>query len=469
MRNQKGIAALLLVVVIIGIATIITLFSAGVIVTDNKIYNNMQNNAIALNAAQAGVDYALGYLNSTTANQNGVIVTGLTNCSLAANTICLTNGGSPTSCGASPPTSTLSSNNATYTMKYACVSAGNTNFLTISSAGTSADGNATRTVTETVYRYFGGGAPVVLYGTGNSGAPALTLNQSAHLYNTVTGSTQSVDTYQAVPADDGAISISGSGPAQTCGGATAGSPPTCPGGTYTCSGFESIPPAVSPATSCQDINFSDNNIKNIQAQANTATAFQAAFLGQTLASMQPTANYTVTCTSSPTFAAATTLTAGGACTCTGTNCATTALNGLNGKTVFMEMNANTLTLTLNGITMGTSGSPSYLIAVNCAAGLGACTGARTGASLSLINNNTIAGGLYSDSPISLASSASDTGAILTSSSVILNKSDTFTGSIYAQTLTLDKSSSITYDGVNGVLGGSNAAQYGIVTGSWKDF
>lgn len=169
-KVQKGIAALMFVVTVLGVVTVITLFTSDVIITDNKIYNNVQNNAYALNAAQAGVDYALAYLNVNPST----VTTGLASCATATNTYSLTSG-------------TLPSSGATYTMTYSCVTAGSTSTLRIASTGTSADGGSTRTLGITVMSFGGSSTiPVMAKGT-------VTAASSAVITNSLTGATYAID------------------------------------------------------------------------------------------------------------------------------------------------------------------------------------------------------------------------------------------------------------------------------------
>ena len=118
-HKQTGVAALLVTMVVLGVAIITTLFAARIIITDQKIFKNVFDQAQADNAAQAGMQYAEGYLND---NHNYLAVTdGQTNSAT------LTNGAIYV---------------ATYTTDTSDI-----NQRRITSVGKSADQTSTRTIT----------------------------------------------------------------------------------------------------------------------------------------------------------------------------------------------------------------------------------------------------------------------------------------------------------------------------------
>ncbi len=69
-QKQAGVAAIMITLGILVLMTTLTLFTARVLVNDQRLYRNATDTSLADNAAQAGFDFALGYLNL---NPNNVI------------------------------------------------------------------------------------------------------------------------------------------------------------------------------------------------------------------------------------------------------------------------------------------------------------------------------------------------------------------------------------------------------------
>ena len=126
MREQNGIAAIATTIIVLALVTIITLTTAHVIATDERIYRNVFNTEQAKNAAHAGFDYALGYLNRR-------LYLNVTDGKVFSATL---------------------PNNAAYNVVYTFVTAGtDTDLIQIKSTGTSADGGSTRFVQAIVKPY----------------------------------------------------------------------------------------------------------------------------------------------------------------------------------------------------------------------------------------------------------------------------------------------------------------------------
>lgn len=121
-QKQNGVAALFVTLGILLLMTIITFFTARIVLDEQKLYKNTQDIAIVYNAAQAGFDFALGYLNENpNAVTDGQVLTG-----------------------------TLS-NGAAYSALFTY--SPNNQFIQIKSTGSLPGNNSTRVVTAIVKRY----------------------------------------------------------------------------------------------------------------------------------------------------------------------------------------------------------------------------------------------------------------------------------------------------------------------------
>lgn len=160
-RYQKGIAALLVTMIVLSLTTIVSFLTARVLLTDHKVFKNVYATAQAENAAQAGFDYALAHLNF---NQFSVT------------------DGQVFTTGSPLP------NGATYSATYTYVTTDDPSEIVIASTGTSTDGSSIRTVQATVKRYMTGASvttPVAAIGN-------MTMRNQAAVHNNVSGATSTI-------------------------------------------------------------------------------------------------------------------------------------------------------------------------------------------------------------------------------------------------------------------------------------
>ncbi len=437
MRKQNGVAVLTITIIVLAIVTIITVFTARMILTDNKIYGNVQNNATALNAAQAGLDYALGYLNN---NASIVIATaapgGLNNCSAATNTVCLASGVLKACTPAAPaqttgPTNALP-NSANYTMKYSCMTAGNKNILTISSYGTSPDGSSTRTAQEMVEGY-GGVSNAALFSVG-----AATLGSGSVVQNGIAGGTATTTII-----DGGTVSLAGT------------SKTTLNGVTSSVAG----------------------NIKSDIQQSNSTMAgftpvtLQTTYLGKLITAYASSANITLTCA-----LGSTTLDVKSNGSCGASPAGTVSGPIGSGKVIYVNMTAGG-TLTLGK--KFTLGAGSTLVVHNAA-------GVDDKAPNGVGNDTTISGALISDSPIQFSGSnqtvnglvfttstlATATGngtTIINGAAVVGSTTNTTAINAGAISIVYTPANLVNYPVITGSGSSGGVLTYGLVSGSWKDF
>ncbi|OGT33604.1 MAG: hypothetical protein A3C44_01830 [Gammaproteobacteria bacterium RIFCSPHIGHO2_02_FULL_39_13] len=426
--REKGMVALAFVMIILFVITIVTLFSAQVIVTENKIYDSAENNIDALNAAQAGVDSALVYLNRNVSSVTGnASPTGLDVCASASNTVCLASN-TLQACTSSPegPTTTLS-NNATYTMKFSCVTASDTTTLKITSYGVSADGSATRTVSAIVKSYVYGSA--INYpppsGSGASSIPlvtsgAVSLSQSSNLTASSTGATVAVISGGALTFANSATVIAG--------GTTLNR--HSPVATYS--------PTI------------QQNTAGVAAMTNAQ--MQTTYLGDAITNFANYANII--------------LRPGGNTTYSNTT-SSSGSNAWAGKIVYLDMStAGDDTPTTNTATFqsafyaGTTNNPA-LIVVN----------GNVDIQGSSMNAATVIGGVYANGALTITQAATVTGLIYGNRLNIQGGSGTSTagaGVAGSGGAVLNQSGTITLSS-QAALNGLRFRQYNIIPGSWKDF
>lgn len=438
-HQQKGMAALFIALAILFAATLIVFFSTRVIVTDNKIYNNVKNKMAAENAAQAGIDYALAFLNSSLLNQEAVISTnavtttpaGIVTSSLAGCNV-LTNTATVTSPGAL-------TNGATYTMTFACVALNNTNSLTLTSTGTSADGSSVRTITVVVARVQAATVPLISGG-------AVNLGNRTRAYNTVSGATIAVDS-------GGVISIGTGTPISV------GNPATT-----TCNNIANIPPGV-----CTAVIANDATLTGV-----SAATFETRYVGNAISTLCSTTyvDYVVDCTGggnrtyrSSTLAIGSPST-GAACSVTaapGVVPANPTISSLSRRTVCFNMGSNNLTF--ENLTVGSANAPDIILINQSVAN-----------NFTLDQNVELFGGYYSNSSINHEGNGStvSTGIIFTSDDYTQGVSSEVDGVVVAR-LTPNITGSNTYitrttSANNGTAVASGSLLgYAIVPGSWKDF
>src|SRR3989338_266951 len=309
MRKQKGMAALMMVVVVLSVATVIALFSASVIVIDNRIHKNVKNNIDALNAAQAGFDYALGYLNA----YPYIILNGLNYCTASSplNSYTLASPGALT-------------NGSTYTMTFSCSTQNNLTTLYLVATGISEHGSATRNINATLMQYCGG-----------SGVP-ITSKANVNLSGLIVAvSNPDVNETKTIVAG-GTIGMSNFTFATTA-----------TGGTYSCAGSYHTPPSVSSG-SCRNLRSSNSTPSNAALSAMSDANFQTLYLGRQIAGAAPSFDslatvYNLNCTSSnKTFDSVTDTFASVGCTGTGSG---TALYNITNAIIYLNMANRSLTLT----------------------------------------------------------------------------------------------------------------------------
>ncbi|HLB57156.1 MAG TPA: polymer-forming cytoskeletal protein [Coxiellaceae bacterium] len=453
-RKQKGAAVLIMTVALLLVATIIALFSASVITTDNKIFNNSKANFDAHNAARAGFDYALGYMNA----YPFVIMKRLAYCVSASTTYAL-------------PQQTLG-NGSTYTATYSCKVANSYLNIGLSVQGANADGSATRTISATMKQYCGTMQYPVLSVWGVRLFPGTTIS------NTMPNADRSI-----------ASGGTGSGVIIDAGAAVT----TTTGGLYSCTGARSFTNASLPTTDCfnvlmypYDVNFIDP-IYSLTFTTNPTASFRLdrLYLGVaaqgTLHTLAYAPVYNVNCPTNSVVHATSTFAAldngsGGTTTCTKLSGSTgnlaTQFNGITGNIVAMGTGPRLISLSNNTtFTMGSSAAPVIL-------SFSVSTSTVTftpGASNSSI---TINGNIYSTGPLVLNANTIVNGLIVTTglnSGVTLNGNATVNGAIIARgQVTLNGTSSVNYtpaaDAIikntfNRYCGGS----YAVVPGTLKDF
>ncbi len=322
--RQNGVATLMLTIVVLMIMTLTTLYTARVVITDDKIFANHYRNMQALDAAHSGFDYALAYLNENPST----VTTALSSCAVGNETYSLTSG-------------TLA-NNATYTMAYGCVSAGSTTYLTITAVGTAADGSAIRTINGTVkltnVSFLG--YPVIGR-VDNAGTNSIDIQDSSLVTNIEASANTSM-------AGGGTVRLRNSASTVT----TAGSP-------YTCAAAITMPPAPAPTT-CQDISFSNGSLSSM-----STSSFQTQFLGRLVTDFSSLATvYNFDCSSgNKTFRASTTF-ASQSCTNSGSGGTAVTFQGLSGV-VYINMGTRNLTLNTNAANLvfniPTSTTPLILV------------------------------------------------------------------------------------------------------------
>ncbi len=133
-KKHKGAATLVIAVVLMITATLIVMLTADQTRTQEKIVANQQRSQEAFQAAEAGLDYAIVYL-----NQNRAAI--LANVS-SGYLLVFSN---------SFTTNVVLGNNSSYSFVYLNPIANNYSLITVTSTGTSSDGSVTRTVKQNVY------------------------------------------------------------------------------------------------------------------------------------------------------------------------------------------------------------------------------------------------------------------------------------------------------------------------------
>lgn len=426
----------MLTIVILMIVTLTTLYTARVVVTDDKVFANTYRNNQAMGAARAGYDYALGYLNENIST----VTTGLSSCASVSNTYALTSG-------------TLA-NNATYTMTYGCVTAASTTYLTITAVGTNADGSARKTVAATVKVLSSDVlAPIV-----SSGATTFTASTAGTATNSLAGAQYAV-------VGGGTIT-----PATTTAGTA----------TYTPNATLASNATIAALT---ETNYLGNTVSSF------ATATPSRYMRLTCTGASPTYSSTTvinsgnctTCTSSPA-----TLCSSGTTTFNNiASASSTLIYFAMGGNAFLMANSAANT----DITLGTSTSPVVLVVQNASS--------VTVTTVNNNNTNVIWGNIYTDSPLTIQKTANngtfELNGLVFSSGSTLTVSDntgaidvTINGELVGRAVTVSRGAvnltsttlgyvTGTYNGyvgtwaTTGIPLGGGSGSYGLVAGSLKDF
>lgn len=427
-KKQLGMAALSVTMTILAVITIITLFSARIIVTDAKVYQNQQGAAYAMNAAQAGVDYAIGYLNLNSTARN-TIYTGLGSCASASNTYALAQGNLA---------------NANYNVTYGCIGIGSAAILRIQSIGRSSDNSARRTITVNVMRYFSG--------TSNVTAPVITasntfdMNSSAIVRN-------NGGTVNAIMQSTGNFDM-------TAGNATyLNNSTTCTILNRQCTSWGTVSNGVA-------IGGNVGSDITTNASLNTST-METQFLGMPIADFRMIADYVVTCTGNGNIDFTSAANSG---VCTFSPALTGTLSGLSNRryVIYFNLTGTTtpnLRFTTN-FTIGSTTNPAIIV-VNSAA---------SNPDVTVMNGATINGSIFTNmSAISNNATAAQIRGVLFTTQDINTTGNNNTVNVLGGTVSgtggtaMASSTQISYSQANVNASGGPFLGYGIVSGSWRDF
>jgi Tfp pilus assembly protein PilX len=169
LKRQYGAATLLITTLLLVSITMIVIFAANYSMMQQKISGNNNRNQQAFEAAEAGLEYGINYLQQNSATILATRVSGFVQPYSDSNTSNVT-----------------LANGSKYTIVYTNPIANNYNLIQIASTGTSDDGTATRTVTQQVK--YGS----LLYTTPQNSLVSLagvTLKGSSQINNTFTNAT----------------------------------------------------------------------------------------------------------------------------------------------------------------------------------------------------------------------------------------------------------------------------------------
>lgn len=131
--KKQGAATLLFTVTLLTLSTLIILFATNFAVMQDKITANLNRNSQAFEAAEAGLEFGINYLQVNSAT-------------ILANPV---NGFIPAYSNAST-TNVILANNSKFSITYANPIANNYTLITMTSTGTSDDGLATRVVSQRI-------------------------------------------------------------------------------------------------------------------------------------------------------------------------------------------------------------------------------------------------------------------------------------------------------------------------------
>jgi Tfp pilus assembly protein PilX len=360
-RKVGGVTTIVMTTLLLITATLIVLFAANFSLMQSKVTANLFRNQMAYEAAQAGLEFGINYLqqNATAimASKSGGFIQPYSD----ANTL-----------------NVALANGSKYTITYTNPIASNYTLIKITSTGVSDDGTATRVVSQQVqygsYLFAPGKNAMVTKG-------ALTASGNTTVTNT---------SYTNTIESGGALTASGNFKTVLAGG----------GGSTTG-------------------HFGSDIQQNVTTLANTSNSdLFADYFGMSTTQFQAKAGTTLTNNSN--YA--------------------TALNGVNGTTIWINQTSGTATFSGN-TTMGTASSPVILV-VN--------------GNLSISGNFTLNGFMF---VIGAATATTDI-----SGNVTING-----GFVATDALNFSGNGNITYN--SAVLAAVQATTnyYAKVPGSWKDF
>lgn len=188
MSRMKGAALLIVTAILILAAVSYFIFSAGYVRLNTRTASNQYMNIEAYNAAEAGLQYGMAYLQ---ANSSTIIATasaGKINDTLSAVTL---------------------GNSSKFTVNYTNPTTSSYTLLTIKSTGTSSDGSSTRVVQQQVYQQ----TTSITYSAMSAGN--MTFVGGSTLTNTVNN--LNVETGGSFTINNGAYTVTSSGTSTTQG------------------------------------------------------------------------------------------------------------------------------------------------------------------------------------------------------------------------------------------------------------
>lgn len=193
-NKQKGAATLVITILLLVTLTLIVLFAASYIVMRQKIAANSYRTNQALEAAEAGLEFAIPYLQQNSATILANPVSGFIPAYTSSNTQNVT-----------------LANNSKFTISYTNPVANNYNLILITVTGTSDDGTSTRTIRQ-----------MVQFGSLDATTPTSSIASKGSV--SMTGSSQITNTNTNVNiVSGGAVTMSGSAQTNTQnGGSTPG-------------------------------------------------------------------------------------------------------------------------------------------------------------------------------------------------------------------------------------------------------
>lgn len=198
-EKTRGAATLLITVILLTAAVLIMLFASHFSALEQKTASNQYTNDQAYEAAEAGLEFAIPYLNQNGATiiaspVNGFIIYGPANSAI---------------------TNVALANGSKYSIVYTNPTANNFDLIQITSTGVSADGTATRVVKQQVQkRPLANGAPInplSLIGAASLGGNSKVINLNSNV-TIRSGSTVTIRGSATTTAQSGGSSAGSVGP-----------------------------------------------------------------------------------------------------------------------------------------------------------------------------------------------------------------------------------------------------------------